>query len=116
MIPGGETGVLEGGQAVVGGFGVPGVTPFVAGQVMKNDGTVGPIFRCPTGMVLGKDSICYMKGAIPRNMRKWKPSPKPPMSAADAKALRRIGTLQRKAKKLAGDAGLRCVTRSTRRK
>lgn len=94
------------GSAVVGAFGIPALQPSVVGNINGR-----PIRRCPTGSVLGKDDLCYMKGSIPRKFRKWAPAPKPPMSAADAKALRRIGTLQRRVKKLAGDAGMSCKKR-----
>lgn len=99
-IPAGGT-VLNGGgsPAVVGAFGVPARQPVVVAQ---------PTRRCPRGMVLGQDLLCYMKGTIPMKFRRWKPGPKPPMSAADAKALRRIGALQSKVKRLAKSANLTC--------
>ncbi len=89
----------SGSPAVVGAFGVPAREPVVVAQ---------PTRRCPRGMVLGQDLLCYMKGTIPMKFRRWKPGPKPPMSAADAKALRRIGSLQSKVKRLAKSANLTC--------
>lgn len=104
FIPGGDPLVsTRTGVAVMGAFGIPAMTPAVVGQINGR-----PIRRCPSGAVLGKDELCYMKGSIPRQFRKWAPAPKPPMSAADAKALRRIGTLQKKVKKLASNANLSC--------
>lgn len=113
LVPGGATGTLEDryGEAVLGAFGTPAIVPAQVGTITDRAGNPSPIFRCPPGAVLGKDNLCYMKGSIPRQFRKWKPSPKPPMSAADAKALRRIGTLQKKVKRLAGNAGLSCRKR-----
>jgi len=107
ILPGGDPFIVPesgralggGGQAVVGSFGIPAIQPIQVAQ---------PTLRCPPGAVLGKDSLCYMKSSIPRAFRKWRPAPKPPMSAADAKALRRIGTLQGKVKRLAKSANLTC--------
>ena len=99
------------GAAVMGSFGIPALQPAQVGEVRNSRGGISPILRCPPGAVLGKDNLCYMKGSIPRQYRKWKPKPKPVMSAADAKALRRIGTLQKKVTRLAGSAGLTCRKR-----
>jgi len=107
ILPGGDPFVVPeagrtiagGGGAVVGSFGIPAIMPIQVAQ---------PTLRCPPGAVLGKDSLCYMKTSIPKAFRKWRPAPKPPMSAADAKALRRIGTLQGKVKRLAKSANLTC--------
>lgn len=111
-LPGGSTGMLgdQYGPAVQTALG-PALTPRQTGTVVRADGTTHPTLGCPAGMVLGKDNLCYDKRVIPKAARKWRPAPKPPMSAADAKALRRIGTLQRKVKKLAGNAGLSCRKR-----
>lgn len=112
IIPGGDTGYLgAGGEAVVGSFGRPALVPAQVGSVTKNSGVVSPILRCARGYVLGQDNLCYPKGSIPRQFRKWRPPTKPPMSASDAKALRRIGTLQKRVKRLAGSAGMSCKKR-----
>lgn len=91
------------GGAVIGAFGIPALQPAVVGQINGR-----PIRKCPLGAVLGKDDLCYQKGSIPKQFRKWRPAPRPPMTAADAKALRRIGTLQKKVKGLAKSANLTC--------
>lgn len=108
VLPGGKTGTLgyDYGNAVVGAFGIPALQPAQVGTIRRRDGTTGPVLRCPKGAVLGDDDLCYMKGTIPRQFRKWKPAAKCPMTAADAKALRRIGTLQNRVKRLAKTAGL----------
>jgi hypothetical protein len=113
FLPGGRTGTQADiyGDAVVGSFGIPALVPAVVGQVQDRNGNVKPIQRCPPGAVLGKDNLCYMKGSIPRQFRKWKPAPRPVMSAKDAKAIRSIGRLQNKVKKLAGDVGYTCRKR-----
>lgn len=109
IVPGGEPFIstqTAGGVATIGAFGIPAIQPDIVGE--RNG---RPIRSCPPGAVLGKDDLCYMKGSIPRQFRKWKPAPRPVFSAADAKALRRIGTLQKKVKKLAGDANMTCKKR-----
>lgn len=109
-LPGGAPGMLtdQYGPAVMGAFGKPALVPAQVGTIMRQDGSVGPVLRCPAGMVLGKDDLCYAKSSITKADRKWKPSPKPPMTASDAKALRRIGTLQKKIKRLAKAGNMSC--------
>ena len=103
VLPGGQSGTMvdEYGEAVLGSFGIPALVPAQVGQIHGN-----PILRCPPGAVLGKDNLCYQKSSIPKAFRKWKPAAKPPMTAADARALRRIGTLQNRVKRLASSAGM----------
>lgn len=113
LFPGGAPGFIEaGGQAVVGAFGLPALSPTIVGSVASSRG-VSPIRRCPRGMVLGFDELCYAKQLLPRRskFRKHKGDRRPPMTGADAAALRRIGTLQKRVKELAKDAGISCSTR-----
>jgi len=57
---------------------------------------VGPILRCPPGMVLAIDDNCYAKGLKGlAAFRKWKPPAKPFLSGGDVKILRRADTLRR---------------------
>jgi len=116
LIPGGQTGMLtdEFGEAVIGGFGTPALEPAQVGTIMRRDGVVSPILRCPRGMVLGIDELCYTKGTVPRQFRKWKPAANPPISAADMKAVRTFASVQKKVKKLAGDSGLTCAKKGTK--
>lgn len=117
--PGGNPMLTPAGdRAVIGGFGLPAVTPAVVGQVFNKRGELSMIRRCPSMMVLGRDELCYPKALLPRRskLRKHRPPPRPPMTGADAAALRRIGTLQNRVKGLARDAGLSCGTRARRRK
>lgn len=94
------------GPAVVGSFGIPALEPAVVGSIQGR-----PIRRCPPGAVLGKDDLCYMKGSIPRKFRKHPPRAKPPVSAYDAKMMRKYGqggSKQARVKKLAQEAGYSC--------
>lgn len=101
-LPGGRTGTMSDvfGDAVIGAFGIPAIVPADVGSIQRADGSVGPILRCPPGAVLGKDSLCYMKGSIPVQFRKHRPSPRPLLSAADGKTLRRAKTLEKKLKRV----------------
>lgn len=107
ILPGGSTGALpqvpQGyGGAVVGSFGVPALQPAQASAMS---------LRCPPGAVLGKDNLCYQKGSIPAQFRKWRPARKPPISAKDWRALQTSARVAAKAKKIAGTAGFSCKKR-----
>lgn len=106
ILPGGKTGTLSDvqGQAVVGAFGVPGLLPAQVGVING-----GPILKCPAGMVLGKDDICYVRSVLPRQFRKWPRAPRPPITAGDAKAIRKAEGAKRRVKKLAGSVGFACT-------
>lgn len=60
---------------------------------------------CPPRLVLGIDNRCYAKGTIPRNLRKWIPARKPPVSAADAKCIRKAAAAVGRVKRLAVSTG-----------
>lgn len=113
VFPGGSPFITRaGGVPVAGSFGMPGFQPTLVQQ---------PIRRCPAGFALAKDGICYVRSMIPRKFRAHPPGKRPPLSGADAAALRRIGSLQTRVKRLAKTAGLsmttrRAPTKRTRRK
>lgn len=112
FLPGGRTGTLPitppgqridaYGNAVMGAFGQPALQPAQAQQVA---------LRCPPGMVLGKDNLCYAKSAIRNTDRKWPKAPKPPISRKDWKALMTADRVRNKAKDIAGKAGYSCRKR-----
>lgn len=81
-------------QAVQGAFGLAAMAPFAETRVHLD---------CPKGMVLGRDNLCYPKQVLRRNskFRKWRSGPKPPVSAADAKMIRRLGAARSAVIKLA---------------
>jgi len=112
VLPGGDPFITgAGGTAVMGAFGMPAMQPMIVGSVMKDDGTTSPVRRCMAGMVLGKDDLCYPKAALNRKYRKWAPDRKPPVSAADAQAIRQAESAKKRVKKLAGDVGFTCKKR-----
>lgn len=104
MFPGGDPGMFEaGGIATEGAFGLPALTPVRQERVR---------LECPAGMVLGKDNLCYPRQILTRSsrFRKWRPAPRPQVSAADAKAVRKAARVKEKLAGLAKESGLR-VTR-----
>jgi len=100
--------VGAGGVAVVGSFGMPGISPSVVGNITKNDGTTGPILRCPSGMALANDNVCYVRSLIPKQFRKWNPGMKPLLTGGERKVLTRANTLRGKVKTLATASGFSC--------
>ena len=101
-LPGGATGYGSDvyGQAVMGAFGRPALQPYVYSQ---------PVRRCPPGLVLGKDGLCYDK--IANKDRMWPRGPRPFMTGSDMKALRKAASLKQRVKKLAQDTGWSCRKR-----
>lgn len=90
------------------------VAPKVVGTIQRKDGTVSQIHRCPRGMVLAKDMLCYPKSMVPKKFREWKPAKKPPISVRDWDALKRAKRAKNRAESVAREAGL--YVRKTRRK
>jgi len=104
----GEAIVEIGGQAVIGSFGMPAMVPDIVGAVRDHHGQVNPIRRCRAG-VLGKDNLCYLK--IPNSFRKWPKATRPPVSASDAKCIRRAASATKRVERLAKSVGLRTKKR-----
>lgn len=105
--------LARGGQAVVGAFGMPAMEPDIVGVVEDRNGVRQPIRRCMAGMVLGKDDLCYPKQVLGRR-GKWRKHPAPakaPVTAEDAKAIRKAASAKNRVKKLAGDVGFTCKKR-----
>jgi len=105
VLPGGATGTLPetpggAGGATMGAFGIPAMMPFQVGTING-----GPILRCPSGAVLGKDNLCYMKGSIPNQHRKWPRGTRPLLTGGEMKTLRKIRTLENKVKRAWTSAG-----------
>lgn len=95
ILPGGSTGTIPAGQ--VGMDGVFGArAPTYPTRVEVN--------RCPTGMVMGKNGICYEKGMLPRKFRK-RVVRKPAVSAADAAAIRKADAAKKRLVSLTKKAG-----------
>lgn len=111
LAPGGKSGTLTDvtGQATVGAFGLPALVPSQVGTITRNDGVVSPILRCPRRMVLGTDDLCYPKALLGRRskFRKWRAPVRPPVSSADAAAIRRAERARDRVKELAMDVGFK---------
>lgn len=63
--------------------------------------------RCPRGMVLGIDDLCYRRGSLRKDQRKWVPGRKPLLTGGDlnaiskaARAASRLKTQQKRLEKL----------------
>lgn len=87
------------GQAVEGAFGM---AAFVPEEEMRLT------LVCPPGHVLGDDELCYPKAVLPRRskFRKWRGEMRPPVSAADAKAIRKAAAAKERVLLLAKSVGL----------
>lgn len=107
-LPGGQTGYVEptGNWQPTQAYGTTGIIP---------QSVATSRLECPRGYVLyGKEpgmEVCFPRGMLPNKMRKWPKSPNPALSAQDMKTLRRIGTLQKKIKRVSGLAGFTCRKR-----
>lgn len=105
FLPGGASGTLADiyGEARLGRYGVA-LVPAQVGQVASlRTGMVNPILRCPRGMVLGKDNLCY--DSLTKTQRKWPKPRKPLFTGGDLNALTRANKLKEKAKEIAQDSG-----------
>lgn len=103
--PGGDPFTTPAGQqAVQGSFGMPAITPTIERRVHRT---------CPTGMVLGRDNLCYPRAVLSRRskFRKWKGEKRPPISAADVKALRKVDRIRKKVRDLGKKADLKVKKR-----
>ncbi len=113
FLPFGETGFgvspSDFGEAVIGAFGMPALVPAVVGQIANRVGVISNILRCPRGAVLGKDDLCYNK--IPNSFRKWPRAPRAPVTAADAKCIRRAASAKGRVERLAKSVGLKTSKR-----
>lgn len=69
-------------QVTSGAFGMPAVQP-------KHE-FIGR-FKCPEGMVLGQDELCYPKQILRRDsrFRKWRPGTRPVMTGGERAAIRK---------------------------
>lgn len=95
----GTTIMGPGGAAVVGSFGLPAIAPQMVSQIVR---------RCPRGMVLGDDDLCYPKAVLPKRsrFRKWRGEVRPPVTRADVRAIRRAASARERVLELAKDVGL----------
>jgi len=87
------------GRAVEGAFGLPAFEP---------EEELVPTLRCPRGMVLGQDDLCYPKAVLPRRSqwRKWKGTARAPVTAGDARSIRKAARAKDRVLKLAKSVGL----------
>lgn len=97
-------------RATVGAFGMPASEPEAESR---------QTLRCPRGMVLAIDNLCYPKAVLSRRnkFRKWRQPPRPTLSRRDEVAIRRAASAKDRVLALAKEAGLHASkTRPTSRK
>ncbi len=111
---GGTAVATGGGEAVVGAFGMAALVPRIVGAIEDHHGELRPIRRCPRGSVLGKDDLCYMK--IPNSFRKWPKAPRAPVTANDAKCIRKAASATARVERLAKSVGLHTSKSGPRRR
>jgi len=82
-------------QAVSGAFGMPAMAP-------KHE-FVGK-FICPSGMVLGRDELCYPKAVLRRDskFRKWRPGMRPILTGGERRCITRARTSINRAREAVG--------------
>lgn len=98
--PGGDPAVISGaGQATVGAFGLPALSPQGITRIVR---------KCGRGMVLGIDDLCYPKAVLTgrSKFRKWRRPVRPPISRRDVVAIKRAAGARDRVKELAKDVGL----------
>lgn len=63
--------------------------------------------RCPRGMALGIDDLCYPKAVVGRRnrFRKWKGAPKPAVSAHDLRVAKMAASVKATIIKVGHDLG-----------
>ena len=110
VVPGGETGRTEFGEAVLGQFGAalePGVRDMST-------------LVCPRGTVLGVDNLCYNRRDLKNSERKWPRGTRPLLTGGDMRAIRiasrAANKLQAKQKQLREMGMLPPATKARRRK
>jgi hypothetical protein len=88
ILPGGQTGTVPSGaqigQAVMGQYG-PALVPTELARSTS---------KCITGMVLGKDGLCYNKRDITNKERLWPRGTRPLLSGGDRKTLRKARSIE----------------------
>jgi len=86
FLPGGQTGFLPQGEAVMGQYGAAMVPVRVESEVLD----------CLPGMILGKDELCYNKGDISNKERKWPKGRRPLGTPGEMAALAKAASFGRR--------------------
>lgn len=82
------------------------------GMAMAPQITMRQTSRCPTGMVLGADGLCYNKRDLRKSERKWVPGRKPLFTGGDLNAITRAAKLEDRAKDIAQKMGFNVRTKA----
>lgn len=103
ILPGGDPFISKANgefATTEGSFGIPAAVPQTSQRIRR---------KCPPGMVLGRDNLCYPRQVLGRRnrFRKWRAPARPPISRKDMRALEAIDRVQKTVKELAKKAGLK---------
>jgi len=86
FLPGGETGTIRAGAAVMGQYGAA-LEPFVEARHVRT---------CLPGMVLGKDGLCYNRRDITNKEREYPKGTRPLGTPGEMAALRKAASFGRR--------------------
>jgi len=83
------------GMAVRGAFGMPAIEPAVEMRQHRS---------CPTGMVLGRDGLCYPKAVLRRDskFREWRPGMRPILTGGERRGITKARRSINKAREAVG--------------
>jgi len=97
---GDQVGPDGGGTAVQGAFGMPAMVP---------DAMQRTRLSCPTGMVLGRDNLCYPKQVLRRDskFRKWRPGMRPILTGGERRGIAKARRSVNRAREAVGLASLK---------
>jgi len=86
-------------QVVPGAFGMPAATPEIQTRTHR---------QCPSGMVLGKDLLCYPKAVLRRDsrFRRWRPGAKPVLTGGQRRGISKARTAVTDAKEAISGLGV----------
>jgi hypothetical protein len=81
--------IVSPGEGAVGQVGIGAVNPAIFQET---------VHRCPRGMVLGIDNLCYHKKALTKATRKWNPGRRPLLTGGELNAISRAARAARRVK------------------
>jgi len=108
-------GVDQFGAAVIGAFGQPAIEP----AVFTDTSTMtGQRLKCPRGMALGRDDLCYSRQVLSKRskFRKWRGAPSAPVSAFDLKVARKAESVAKELVRVGKMVDLKLAPKTSRRR
>lgn len=96
---------VSGSSSSGGGTQLPATKPGVGAVGVAPSVTSRKFSKCPKGYRLAVDGMCYPRAMIPRAFRKWKPEPRPIVSRADQKAIRKADHARHRLVRITKESG-----------